>query len=175
MPEVLIPGYSAVQIASTGLGVQQLMYDCDNEELAVLLATTAPASTCPVCQLDSARVHSRYRRTLLDLPLAVRPVRLQLQVRRFFCSTSDCPRYIFAERVPALAQPYAHRTSRMATALQHVGLALGGRAGSRLAADLLSWLHATSVLNGGRFPGLATSNILLDYMFLIGAESLRKY
>lgn len=47
------------------LWVKQVLYN--NEELAVLLATTAPISTCPVCQLDSKRIHSRYRRTLLDL------------------------------------------------------------------------------------------------------------
>lgn len=120
------------------LWVQQVLYN--NDELAVLLATAAPFSACPVCQLDSKRVHSRYRRTLFDLPLASRPVRLQLQVRRFFCPTSDCPRCIFAERLPALTQPYAHRTSRMATALRQIGLALGGQAGARLAANL----HLTS-------------------------------
>ncbi len=134
MLEVLIPGCSELQSGDTGLWVQQVLYS--SEELAVLLATTSPMSTCPVCQLDASRVHSRYKRTLFDLPLASRPVRLQLQVRRFFCLTSDCPRCIFAERVPSLTQPYAHRTSRMAASLRQIGLALGGQAGARLAADL---------------------------------------
>jgi transposase len=134
MLEVLIPQCSDLQVGDTGLWVQELLYN--SEEMAVLLATTAPTSACPVCQLAATRVHSRYRRTLLDLPVADCPVRLHLQVRRFFCHSSDCPRCIFAERVPALTRPYAHRTSRMATALRQVGLALGGRAGARLAADL---------------------------------------
>lgn len=86
------------QATDTGLWVQQILYS--SEEIALLLATTASASTCPVCQLDSARVHSRYRRALFDLPVGAQPVRLQLQVRRFFCPTSDYPRCIFAERVP---------------------------------------------------------------------------
>ncbi len=81
-------------------------------------------------------MHSRYRRTLFDLLIAARPVRLQLQARRFLCTTPDCPRSIFAERLPSLTRPYARRTSRMATALTHIGLALGGEAGARLAGDL---------------------------------------
>jgi hypothetical protein len=118
----------------TGLRVWQVR--STPEELAVLVATTAPGVPCPLCELESPRVHSRYQRTLLDLPVASHPVRLQLQVRRFFCGAADCPRCIFAERVPVLTRPYAHRTSRLATALRHIGLALGGKAGARLAADL---------------------------------------
>jgi hypothetical protein len=67
---------------------------------------------------------------LWDLPLTGRPVRLHLQVRRFFCRAPDCPRAIFTERVPALTHPYAHRTARMAVALSHISLALRGKAGA---------------------------------------------
>jgi transposase len=118
----------------SGLQIWQVRSTPD--ELAVLVATTALGASCPLCARESTRIHSRYQRTLLDLPVTSYPVRLQLRVRRFFCGSDDCPRCIFAERVPALTRPYAHRTSRMATALRHIGLALGGKAGARLAAVL---------------------------------------
>jgi hypothetical protein len=71
MLEVLMPSCSELQtaeIGGTGLWIQRVL--CSSEELAVHIATTTPVSTCPVCQFDATRVHSRYRRTLFDLPQA---------------------------------------------------------------------------------------------------------
>jgi transposase len=91
---------------------------------------------CPLCTRVTSRVHSRYARTLADLPWASYRVRLQLRVRKFFCPHPTCPRQIFTERVPTVAAPWARRTLRLAPSLLAVGVALGGRAGSRLAARL---------------------------------------
>jgi transposase len=41
-------------------------------------------------------------------------------------------RRIFTERLPDVAEPWARRTLRLADSLLAVGVALGGRAGSRL-------------------------------------------
>ena len=64
----------------------------------------------------ATRVHSRYQRTLADLPWAHLSVRIQLQVRKLFCHTVDCARRIFTERLPDLVAPWARRTSRLARA-----------------------------------------------------------
>ncbi|MEV6175359.1 ISL3 family transposase [Streptomyces sp. NPDC051954] len=48
----------------------------------------------------------------------------------------DCPRRTFAERFPHLTAPYARFTTRLNHALERIGLALAGRAGARLAAQL---------------------------------------
>src|SRR5215217_718132 len=89
---------------------------------------------CPVCGDPSDRVHSRYERTLADLPWARFAVRLEVRVRRFFCANPTCPRQIFAERLAGIAQPAAHRTERQRERLTDFALALGGEAGARLAA-----------------------------------------
>lgn len=89
---------------------------------------------CPVCGEPSDRVHSRYERTLADLPWARFAVRLQVTVRRFFCDNPGCPRAIFAERLAGVAPACAHRTDRQRERLTDFALALGGEAGSRLAA-----------------------------------------
>ena len=61
---------------------------------------------------------------------------MQVLVRRFFCPTADCPRLIFAERIPELAVPFARRTLRFTATLETLGRSLGGEAGARTAADL---------------------------------------
>jgi transposase len=108
----------------------------DVESLTVHLATTAPTAACPLCGYDARRVHSRYTRRLDDLPCLGRCVRLQFAVRRFVCPQSDCPRRIFAERLPGFAAPWARTTDRLCHTQADIGSSLGGEAGSRLAARL---------------------------------------
>jgi transposase len=106
----------------------------DVESLTVHLATTAPTAACPLCGGDTRRVHSRYTRQLNDLPCLGRCVRLQVAVRRFVCPQSDCPRRIFAERLPGFAAPWARTTDRLRQTQTDIGSSLGGEAGARLAA-----------------------------------------
>ncbi len=80
-------------------------------------------------------MHSRYRRTVADLPLRGVPVTLRVRARRFFCENPGCERRIFCERLPEVAA-YARKTSRLEEALLAIALELGGRAGARLAAEL---------------------------------------
>ncbi|MGY4919461.1 ISL3 family transposase [Streptomyces sp. 900116325] len=91
---------------------------------------------CPDCGHFSDRVHDRYHRRLKDLPLAEQDFVIRLTVRRFICGAVDCPRRTFAEKFSRLAAPYARFTTRLNHALERVGLALAGRAGARLAAQL---------------------------------------
>ena len=81
-------------------------------------------------------MHSRYRRHLADLPVSGRPVVVWLTVRRFFCDHVDCSACTFVEQVPGLTERHARRSVGLKGALVAVGLALAGRAGSRLAATL---------------------------------------
>ncbi|OLE16408.1 MAG: hypothetical protein AUI36_37375 [Cyanobacteria bacterium 13_1_40CM_2_61_4] len=96
--------------------------------------STQACVPCPLCHVRTSRVHSRYTRTLADLPWGAYVVRVQLRVRKFFCDPPACPRQIFTERRPAVAAPWARRTLRLAQRLLASGRALGGEAGARLVA-----------------------------------------
>ncbi len=100
------------------------------------LASINPTAVCPTCELSSCRIHSRYTRTLDDLPWMGTSVRTKLKVRRFFCDTPACPKRTFAESFPQMAPAHARKTVRLTKALCWIGLALGGEAGSRLAGRL---------------------------------------
>ncbi|WP_428957773.1 ISL3 family transposase [Streptomyces sp. cg35] len=96
----------------------------------------APGAACPDCGHSSNRVHDSYQRRLMDLPLAEQSVVIHLTVRRFICVMDDCPRRTFAEPFAQLTVPYARFTTRLGHILERVGLALAGRAGARLTAQL---------------------------------------
>jgi transposase len=110
----------------------------DDAAAAITLQVTSTHARvpCPLGHVQTARVHSRYARTLTDLPWSAYAVRLQLRVRTFFCDHPACPRQIFTERLPTVAAPWARRTTRLAQLLLAFGMALGGVAGARLVARL---------------------------------------
>jgi len=120
--------------AATELRVDVVAYTAS--ELIITASARRHVVRCPACGHASARVHSRYQRTLGDLPWHGLRVRLMLRVRRFFCDVPGCARRIFTERLPNTAAAYARRTQRAARALEEIAFALGGRAGARLAATL---------------------------------------
>ena len=96
---------------------------------------------CPDCAHLTHRLHSRYCRTLADLPLQDKAVSLVLHSRKFFCTNGACKTRVFTERFPDLVAPYARRTLSLHQALHFIGLALGGRAGAALARALK--MHAS--------------------------------
>lgn len=106
--------------------------DPTTQHAILVFSTTTPSVPCPLCQHPANRRHSRYRRTLADLPLAEYTVQIHLHVRKFFCDNPACLRKVFTERVPTLVAPFAHRTLRMAAAQTRLGLALGGIAAARV-------------------------------------------
>jgi transposase len=100
--------------------------------ITLLIVSTQAAARCPTCKTPARHVHSRYTRTLADLPWSGYRVTWRLRVRKFFCRHPTCPRHIFTERLPGLVTPWARRTLRLATRLLAIGVALGGAAGVRL-------------------------------------------
>ena len=127
-----------------GLLVEQVLPEPDR--ITILVRPSSPACACPLCGQASDRVHSRYRRVLADLPWQGCPVALHVRARRFRRVTHGCPRRIFAERLPEVTAPQARRTVRLAGIQRHIGLALGGEAGSRLARRLTMPVGATTLL-----------------------------
>jgi transposase len=104
--------------------------------ITLTLRSRQRTTRCPLCSRRASRIHSRYERTLADLPWGEHPVVLRLRVRRLFCDNSHCERRIFTERLPGIAAPWSRKTARLATQLTTLGLALGGAAGARLGRGL---------------------------------------
>ena len=132
------------------LRVDALALNVDHPQITLTLASTQASSACPLCHQPAMRIHSRYARSLADLPWADVAVRLALHVRRFFCLTANCARTIFTERLPALAAPWARRTRRLAAHHQAFGLALGGAAGARVATEVDQPASRNTLLRGVR-------------------------
>lgn len=118
---------------NTHLKIEQINLD---KTLTVLISSTEATAVCTYCGTTATHIHSQYQRRLSDLPVSGYPVKLLIEVRRFFCQHPSCPRKTFAEAFVPLARRYAQRTNRLQSTLQHLGLALGGEAGARVGTHL---------------------------------------
>jgi len=118
------------------LQLESWFFDTASTHLSMTVVSTQTVVSCPLCQGTTHRIHSRYERTLQDLPCVNYGITLHLQVRKFFCVNAACSRRIFTERLPEVTVPWARRTCRLAERLIAIGLALGGAAGARLSQRL---------------------------------------
>ena len=75
-----------------------------SQTVVVHLSATSPTAPCPRCGTPGSRVHSRYSRTIADLPCVGQRLVLKLLVRKWVCPASSCSQRIFAERFPGLVQ-----------------------------------------------------------------------
>ena len=134
-------------LPSRHLVVDEWSWNETDQASTLMVSVTTPTAACPVCQQASARVHSRYTRTLADVPWGPLAMTLLVHVRRFRCCNGTCARRIFAERLPEVAAPFARRSVRLATRQQHLGLLTGG---TLTAAVCRAWRCPVSRITVGR-------------------------
>ncbi|MER5226411.1 ISL3 family transposase [Streptomyces flaveus] len=119
---------------AAGVRVERLEVCADGA--LILVSSACSSRSCPDCGISSRRVHSRYDRQMDDRPVAGRPVRVRLTVRRFFCDTPTCRRRTFVEQVDGVTEPYQRASSGLRSWLRAVAAELGGRPGARLCRKL---------------------------------------
>jgi transposase len=125
---------AAHEVLPEGLHLESLSIDTGHVTISV--SSRSRRCVCPICGCGSSRTHSRYSRTVSDLPWHGISVTLEVRARRFFCDEASCERRIFCERLPKIAVR-ARKTGRLEETLLAIAFELlGGRAGARLAAEL---------------------------------------
>jgi transposase len=138
--ECLLPGFQLLRLEEEEI-------DTEEHHITVNVSSTQTLVQCPVCGNPTTRIHSRYERTLADLPCVNYSLTLVMQVCKFFCDNANCIRRIFTERIPEVTAPWARKTSRLSQKLQAMGLALGGAAGASLCSQIGIKACGSTLLN----------------------------
>jgi transposase len=113
----------------------------------VIVEADGPGSArCPSCRHHSVARHSRYWRTIKDLPAHGQAVTLRVRVGRWRCHNARCAQAIFADRLGGVVAPRVQHTDRLGAIVHLVGHALGGRAGERLLARLGMTIGADTIV-----------------------------
>jgi transposase len=125
----------------TIIGIQE-----SPERLTILIESQTPTAPCPECQTPATRIHSRYIRTIADLPSGGRQVCLHWRVRTWWCEHSQCSHRIFTEQLPDFVAPTAHATQRFHALVHKLVHLCGGASTHRLGAVLGLSISASTAL-----------------------------
>lgn len=136
-----LPDPEALTLLGTTIGKTVVWLDVESR---------ARSTPCPRCGTPSTRKHSRYVRTLKDVPLLSRRVRWRLTVYKYFCDVQGCPQQVFCERLPSVLAPWRRATLRLEAQQRLVALEAGAESATRIltaqgspvsATTLLTWLR----------------------------------
>lgn len=100
--------------------VEDINYN-ENRVLIILKAKDLHAK-CTCCGHATSKVHSRYDRKVLDLPMLDKYTSLKIKARRFFCTNDSCERKIFSEEFNGFLLKYRRLTERLTDYLINFGL-----------------------------------------------------
>ena len=89
----------------TALSLEAWHVDDGAAQITLEVTATHARVPCPLCHVQTTRVHSRYPRTMADLPWGAYAVRLQLRVRKFFCDNPACPAKFLRNACPPWRPP----------------------------------------------------------------------
>jgi transposase len=105
-------------------------YEVHGEELFIYVSSLREIADCPYCGQPSTHVHSHKVRTLKDLPIQGRKVKILLDQRKYFCKNKSCAKKTFAERF-AFFEPSATTTNRLREEILRVALTQSSVAAAR--------------------------------------------
>ena len=101
-----------------------------NDEIHIKAKSRRKEAKCPYCNKPSANVHSQVNRTLKDLPIQGKKVKLILESKKYFCRNPDCTQTTFSERF-SFFEPKATKTNRLQEEILRVSLNQSSIAASR--------------------------------------------
>lgn len=90
-----------------------ISYNYINDILSIKIKRTNKSAICPYCGKKSYNVHSKYIRTIKDLPIQEYKVVLNIETKKFFCKNEKCLSSTFADPLD-----FVESHSRMTTRLK---------------------------------------------------------
>lgn len=88
-------------------------YEYVDDTILINIESTSKTAICPCCGKRSSNVHSRYVRTIKDLPIQEYKVILKIKSKVFFCKNKNCEINTFSEQFD-----FIENHSRMTTRLK---------------------------------------------------------
>jgi transposase len=110
--------------------VENIEYNEDS--VLIILKPNNLGSKCTCCGHFTSKVHSKYERKVLDLPMLDKYTRLKIMARRFFCTNDNCKRKIFSEEFNNFLLRYKRLTERLSNYIIKIGLNQSANQGQRI-------------------------------------------
>ncbi|CAM3871769.1 transposase family protein [Alkalicoccus chagannorensis] len=122
--DTLPPFYQPIE------GMDVVSWQESPEEIEVVAVSSKKTGRCPHCDSISCKKHSRYVRSLRDLPVSGKRVTLVLQTNKWFCFQPTCHVKVFTERLSGISSSKRY-TDRLHLVLQELAFSMSAKAAER--------------------------------------------
>ena len=111
--------------------LEYIEHEIKDNEIHIRVKSKKREATCPYCGYLSTSVHSKNKnRTLKDLPIQGKKVKLILETNKYFCKNPECDLIAFVERF-SFFEPSATKTNRLQDEILRISLNQSSVAASR--------------------------------------------
>ena len=124
--------------------LQYISHESDGANLKIHIKSTNTEAICPYCGTASNKIHSRCTRTLQDLPIQGKKVKLLLAGRKYFCVNAQCDHKTFAEKF-AFFEPNSARTKRLQKEILRVALTQSSVSASKYLRDSVANIGKSAI------------------------------
>ena len=121
-------------------------HELQDECVVIHVSSTRVDAICPYCGMASRQVHSCMTRTLKDLPIQGKKVKILLRQKKYFCKNGTCNRRTFAERFEFF-EPRAAVTKRLESEIMRVSLTQSSVAASRYLRSSVADVSKSTICN----------------------------
>ena len=101
---------------------------------------------CPYCGKSSSRVHSKYERSLQDLPIQDKKLVVVINNRKMFCDNPKCKKTTFAQTYEFLS-PKGKKSKRLLNRITDISLNVSSITASSLLRDGIADVGKSTICN----------------------------
>lgn len=115
------------------LGNNHFVYNTeeDKKTMNIYVKSKPHGCKCPVCGVESEKIHGTYERVLQDTPIRCKQTYLHANVYKYDCENPACKRKVFMEDLP-FAKASATRTDALNTLILGVAMFLSNEGASKV-------------------------------------------
>ena len=109
------------------------VFDHKEEEdvLHIYVKSKRELCRCPMCGMESRKLHATYKRTLQDIPIRCKQTFLHANVYKYECVNPECSCKVFMEELP-FAKPSQVRTDALNVLILGVSMFLSNEGASKV-------------------------------------------
>lgn len=103
-----------------------------DDYLHIELKSIQNAQKCPSCNTETSSKHCSYIRTVDDLPLLGKRVKLTIYLHKYKCTNPDCKTKVFCEDAMGVVDKSQRRSRRLLEYLRDIVFTNSSECGSRI-------------------------------------------
>jgi len=126
--------------------LKYISHEIDGATIIVRVESARNSAVCPYCATESEKVHSRYERSIYDLPICGKKTRIVIHRRKFFCMNAECSKKTYAEDFKFM-QPRATKTGRLQDEILKVSLTQSSVSAAKYLRNSVTEVSKSTVCN----------------------------